>query len=77
MLLLGLTLGAALALWLGRRRGLGFPVVADGLLAAAIGGLLLVGDAGVKVLELSQYLWPIALIVVGLAIILRRYMRSS
>lgn len=53
-----------------------WPLIPGGIMAA-IGGLLLVGDAGVKVLELSQYLWPIALIVVGLAIILRRYMRSS
>ncbi len=53
-----------------------WPLIPGGIMAA-IGGLLLAGDAGLKVLELSEYLWPIALIVVGLAIILRRYIRPS
>ncbi len=53
-----------------------WPLIPGGIMAI-IGALLLAGDAGLKVLELSEYLWPIALIVVGLAIILRRYIRSS
>ena len=53
-----------------------WPLIPGGILAA-IGALLLAGEAGLKVLEFSEYLWPIALIVVGLAIILRRYIRSS
>ena len=53
-----------------------WPLIPAGIMAI-IGALLLAGEAGLKVLELSEYIWPIALIVVGLAIILRRYSRSS
>ncbi|MGQ9717829.1 MAG: prolipoprotein diacylglyceryl transferase family protein [Anaerolineae bacterium] len=37
----GVLLGTALALWAGRRNGLSVMVVMDGVLAAAVGGLLL------------------------------------
>ena len=53
-----------------------WPLIPGGIMAI-IGALLLSGEAGLKVLEFSEYLWPIAMIVVGLAIILRRYIRSS
>ena len=53
-----------------------WPLIPGGIIAV-VGALLLIGDAGLQVLELSQYLWPISLVVIGLAIILRRYTRSS
>jgi prolipoprotein diacylglyceryltransferase len=40
-LAVGVLLGTALALWAGRRNGLAATVVVDGVLAAAVGGLLL------------------------------------
>lgn len=40
-LVAGVLLGTALALWAGRRNGLPVMVVVDGVLAAAVGGLLL------------------------------------
>ncbi len=39
-LMVGVLLGTALALWTGRRNGLAAMVVVDGVLAAAVGGLL-------------------------------------
>ncbi len=53
-----------------------WPLIPGGIMAV-ISVLLLAGEAGLQVLELSQYLWPVALIVVGFAIILRRYARLS
>ncbi len=53
-----------------------WPLIPGGIIAA-IGALLMAGAAGLKVLELSQYLWPVALIVVGISIILRRNTSSS
>lgn len=48
-----------------------WPLIPGGILGA-IGVLLLAGDAGVKVLELLGYAWPVALIIAGLYLVLRR-----
>ncbi len=48
-----------------------WPLIPGGILAA-IGGMLLAGETGVKMLELLSYAWPVALIVLGLYLVLRR-----
>lgn len=48
-----------------------WPLIPAGILAA-IGGLLLAGDAGLQVLKVLGYAWPVALIAAGAWIILRK-----
>lgn len=48
-----------------------WPLIPGGILAA-IGALLLAGETGVRMLELLGYAWPVALIVLGLYLVLRR-----
>jgi hypothetical protein len=52
-----------------------WPLIPGGILAA-IGGLLLAGDVGLEALEGLRYAWPIALIIIGLYLILRRYTKA-
>lgn len=46
-----------------------------GGIIATFGGLLLLGQPGLKILELTNYLWPIALVVVGGFIIFKAIKR--
>ncbi len=39
---------------------------------AIVGGALLIGGAALEALQLAGYLWPLALIAIGVSIILRR-----
>ncbi len=48
-----------------------WPLIPGGIMAA-IGGLLLAGETGTRILELSGYFWPVLLIVLGLWILWRR-----
>lgn len=48
-----------------------WPLIPGGILAA-IGGLLLAGETGIRILELSGYAWPVFLIALGLWILWRR-----
>lgn len=53
------------------KRLIWWPLIPGGILAA-IGAMLLAGETGVKMLELLSYAWPVALIVLGLYLVLRR-----
>jgi len=44
-----------------------------GSVMVAMGGLLLAGDTGLQVLKVVGYLWPLALIVGGVALMTRRH----
>jgi hypothetical protein len=48
-----------------------WPLIPGGIMAV-IGGLLLAGQNGLTVLEWTGRLWPLALIVGGLAVLIRR-----
>lgn len=48
-----------------------WPLIPSGILAA-IGALLVAGDAGLKVLEVIGYAWPLALVAAGIWILLKR-----
>lgn len=52
-----------------------WPLIPAGILAL-VGGLLLIGDAGLQVLKVIGYAWPVVLIAVGAWIILRRRPRA-
>ena len=53
-----------------------WPLIPGGIMAA-LGLFMLVGDVGSKLAGLSRYAWPLVLIILGLAIILRRNKPSS
>ncbi len=48
-----------------------WPLIPGGIMAA-LGALLLAGEAGLRVLQLAGYAWPLVLIALGAWIILRR-----
>lgn len=48
-----------------------WPLIPGGILAV-IGGLLLAGETGVRILAISGYAWPVILIALGLWILWRR-----
>ena len=48
-----------------------WPLIPAGILAL-VGGLLVAGEAGLQILKAIGYAWPVALIVVGAWIILRK-----
>lgn len=52
-----------------------WPLIPGGILAA-IGGILLTGATGQKLLEALAYVWPIALILLGLYLLVRRNYRA-
>lgn len=47
-----------------------WPLIPGGIMAL-IGGLLLMGANGVKILEYSNFIWPAALILTGLYLVVR------
>lgn len=65
----GWVLITLLAAFIGQR--VFWPLI-PGAILAAVGGLLLAGQSGLTVLEWAGRLWPLALILGGLAVLLRR-----
>lgn len=48
-----------------------WPLIPSGILAA-VGGLLIAGDAGLKVLQVAGYAWPLALVAAGVWVLIKR-----
>ncbi|NOZ71901.1 MAG: hypothetical protein GXP38_08300 [Chloroflexi bacterium] len=48
-----------------------WPLIPGGIIAS-IGLLLMAGDVGERILSFSNYIWPLALILFGISILLRK-----
>jgi hypothetical protein len=65
----GWALITVLSLLIGRRQF--WPLIPGGIMAF-IGGALLMGGAGLQALELAGRAWPLVLVAIGVAVLVRR-----